>query len=139
MEQVRATKNNVTPYVGVWIETNRKYTNNCYLWSLLMWECGLKPLGCGKYLVEYKSLLMWECGLKLKSFLTYYFPHTSLLMWECGLKHSHHDCKRTRNAVTPYVGVWIETRESEGESEHAPVTPYVGVWIETVQVFPYHR
>ena len=22
--------------------------------------------------------------------------------------------------VTPYVGVWIETRESEGKSEHTP-------------------
>ena len=76
-------------------------------------------------------------------------------MWECGLKHSHHDCERTRNAVTPYVGVWIETDVWEGKGDERlsllmwecglkhdldrimnalkEVTPYVGVWIETRQ------
>ena len=52
-------------------------------------------------------------------------------MWECGLKHSYHDCKRTRNAVTPYVGVWIETEANRLQRQVDNVTPYVGVWIET--------
>ena len=34
-------------------------------------------------------------------------------------------------AVTPYVGVWIETSDVEREEVTAYVTPYVGVWIET--------
>ena len=34
-------------------------------------------------------------------------------------------------AVTPYVGVWIETDCSSGVTTMREVTPYVGVWIET--------
>ena len=33
--------------------------------------------------------------------------------------------------VTPYVGVWIETRRTGANKQPDPVTPYVGVWIET--------
>ena len=34
----------VTPYVGVWIETRIAPGYLCNVPSLLMWECGLKPL-----------------------------------------------------------------------------------------------
>ena len=34
-------------------------------------------------------------------------------------------------AVTPYVGVWIETSNEQWNSSAVTVTPYVGVWIET--------
>ena len=34
-------------------------------------------------------------------------------------------------AVTPYVGVWIETIPSMKTMTCLAVTPYVGVWIET--------
>ena len=33
--------------------------------------------------------------------------------------------------VTPYVGVWIETRMNTTVGYECVVTPYVGVWIET--------
>ena len=33
--------------------------------------------------------------------------------------------------VTPYVGVWIETKSSMTNTSKPRVTPYVGVWIET--------
>ena len=33
--------------------------------------------------------------------------------------------------VTPYVGVWIETRKISNTAIQYSVTPYVGVWIET--------
>ena len=33
--------------------------------------------------------------------------------------------------VTPYVGVWIETRNRHQLIDKRKVTPYVGVWIET--------
>ena len=73
-------------------------------------------------------------------------------MWECGLKHhfdfwlshcgSHSLCGSVDwnvkkliisglKAVTPYVGVWIETASSSLNVVHSGVTPYVGVWIET--------
>ena len=34
--------------------------------------------------------------------------------------------------VTPFVGVWIETRNFATTEVVADVTPFVGVWIETV-------
>ena len=33
--------------------------------------------------------------------------------------------------VTPFVGVWIETRVMAGAAGVCSVTPFVGVWIET--------
>ena len=33
--------------------------------------------------------------------------------------------------VTPFVGVWIETRNTSRTMPLARVTPFVGVWIET--------
>ena len=33
--------------------------------------------------------------------------------------------------VTPFVGVWIETRSKYETCSIAAVTPFVGVWIET--------
>ena len=33
--------------------------------------------------------------------------------------------------VTPFVGVWIETQRCRGSRKAAQVTPFVGVWIET--------
>ena len=77
----------------------------------------------------------------------------SLLMWECGLKPQNHIDELDEARVTPYVGVWIETRmpcarrvldqsllmwecglkplEWDKMNQTERVTPYVGVWIET--------
>ena len=37
------------------------------------------------------------------------------------------------NTVTPFVGVWIETRTHKFVPHDVIVTPFVGVWIETNQ------
>ena len=55
----------VTPYVGVWIETFKTRSLVSITLSLLMWECGLKHEITEHYMYWNKSLLMWECGLKL--------------------------------------------------------------------------
>ena len=55
----------------------------------------------------------------------------SLLMWECGLKHEQSARRSYSLLVTPYVGVWIETRVYCQRHFEIQVTPYVGVWIET--------
>ena len=34
--------------------------------------------------------------------------------------------------VTPHVGVWIETLNTDKQQLENMVTPHVGVWIETV-------
>ena len=39
-------------------------------------------------------------------------------------------------AVTPFVGVWIETHLREIFASAHPVTPFVGVWIETGDTQP---
>ena len=52
-------RNRVTPYVGVWIETVDIASSSIRSRSLLMWECGLKPLADGFINVEYSHSL---CG-----------------------------------------------------------------------------
>ena len=42
------------------------------------------------------------------------------------------DLNLTCLQVTPFVGVWIETSTTAKYSRGVPVTPFVGVWIETV-------
>ena len=41
--------------------------------------------------------------------------------------------------VTPYVGVWIETKKHLYPLAVCLVTPYVGVWIETPYSWSEHR
>ena len=53
-------------------------------------------------------------------------------MWECGLKPAGIAAPVMRTVVTPYVGVWIETRRRCRSASPHGVTPYVGVWIETI-------
>ena len=55
----------------------------------------------------------------------------SLLMWECGLKLLKSLILQPIKRVTPYVGVWIETKGIRISKRTGKVTPYVGVWIET--------
>ena len=54
----------------------------------------------------------------------------SLPSWECGLKRKVEN-HRVLYAVTPLVGVWIETLLSTLQRYGNLVTPLVGVWIET--------
>ena len=61
-----------------------------------------------------KSLLMWECGLKLVNNNLRTIGIKSLLMWECGLKRITIGTVTRKRVVTPYVGVWIETRLCTG-------------------------
>ena len=44
----------------------------------------------------------------------------------------HHDIQLfAEYAVTPFVGVWIETNSDRSLTANGKVTPFVGVWIET--------
>ena len=51
--------------------------------------------------------------------------------WVCGLKQIELIETKEKLKVTPFVGVWIETRTSRKKSLKSSVTPFVGVWIET--------
>ena len=85
INQLRLLKQ-VTPYVGVWIETLITSSILLLLRSLLMWECGLKRHEASTINRQTKSLLMWECGLKQHRTCRNKAVLSSLLMWECGLK-----------------------------------------------------
>ena len=51
--------------------------------------------------------------------------------WVCGLKLISIHSKFIGHFVTPFVGVWIETRYASSHDLPLGVTPFVGVWIET--------
>ena len=77
----------VTPCVGVWIETyNARIVENTP-WSHPAWVCGLKPEPASLIALLPESHPAWVCGLKL-----YNRFHECSAFW-----------------VTPCVGVWIET------------------------------
>ena len=73
------------------------------------WVCGLKPSIDGFRASPSRSHPSWVCGLKRSSVLSYFGTF----------------------AVTPFVGVWIETCCMMAEFVCRYVTPFVGVWIET--------
>ena len=73
----------------------------------------------------------WVCGLKpLLRNLTIN-NGTSHPSWVCGLKHGVNGDLTQADAVTPFVGVWIETIDTRYVPFDIDVTPFVGVWIET--------
>ena len=53
--------------------------------------------------------------------------------WVCGLKQVVEAHPAWMNAVTPCVGVWIETSTILSKLSITTVTPCVGVWIETLR------
>ena len=77
----------VTPYVGVWIETDKPTTEEDLQSSHPTWVCGLKLNPLVYSVSQTVSHPTWVCGLKL--------PLSGNTHPACG--------------VTPYVGVWIET------------------------------
>ena len=102
-------QNNVTPYVGVWIEIHRfSGTINNRL-SLPTWECGLKfainRRGRGRNIVT-PYVGVWIEIPRLYRRTQY--RYTSLPTWECGLKYDCIQALCITFCVTPYVGVWIE-------------------------------
>ena len=142
----------VTPCMGVWIETHLQVYGDGQQESHPVWVCGLK-LGCTALAAGLTwSHPVWVCGLKrhrLRSTRWLYWSHP---VWVCGLKlqsavghvlvsgHTLYGCvdwnlsKSSMNedkAVTPCMGVWIETSVSVSLSSLHSVTPCMGVWIET--------
>ena len=101
----------VTPFVGVWIET-------CLLLSLCYfglshpsWVCGLKLVMLRLMAAKQMSHPSWVCGLKLCFEHLAQQPLASHPSWVCGLKQSLRPVLQLSQRVTPFVGVWIETRE----------------------------
>ena len=98
----------VTPYVGVWIETMRYDPDSLESGSHPTWVCGLKRYWQWKSNIDTVSHPTWVCGLKQPSQSLLFFISGSHPTWVCGLKQWWGE-HVYRQPVTPYVGVWIET------------------------------
>ena len=83
----------VTPCVGVWIETFRIASNRSLSSSHPAWVCGLKQAIAKSRYFALESHPAWVCGLKLQEAKNNNF-----------------------RLVTPCVGVWIETSGLKGRS-----------------------
>ncbi len=57
----------------------------------------------------------WVCGLKHGFHVLPFHEITSHPSWVCGLKLLYYAKGLVRRYVTPFVGVWIETRQEEDE------------------------
>ena len=99
----------VTPHVGVWIETSHLGYSGGSGRSRPTWACGLKPPTVGTTLLLIMSRPTWACGLKQDQEPSRHRPKQSRPTWACGLKHRGRGEDNKRDAVTPHVGVWIET------------------------------
>ena len=117
------------------------------------WVCGLKPTSRNITKKSIKSHPSWVCGLKQGQAALMQGRAASHPSWVCGLKPIDYFTSVLPRAVTPFVGVWIETvsgRSALGFQTSHPswvcglkqqtfahaatvqgVTPFVGVWIET--------
>ena len=118
------------------------------------WVCGLKPHGMPLWSALQRSHPSWVCGLKQSlvnrvlinssrhtlrgcvdwnrpKVLASKNPIMSHPSWVCGLKRRSPLEGWERYAVTPFVGVWIETSACRSIWQSTLVTPFVGVWIET--------
>ena len=73
----------------------------------------------------------WVCGLKQDVDAVVDTVRSSHPSWVCGLKLLLRHHNRKPHYVTPFVGVWIETRHCYRHVLPILVTPFVGVWIET--------
>ena len=71
---------------------------------------------------------VWIETYQFRAVRWYAVSHPS---WVCGLKPPVTIFLNSVNKVTPFVGVWIETRCFIVEVNGVQVTPFVGVWIET--------
>ena len=102
----------VTPCVGVWIETNgQRY---CYYGKNKVTPCVGVWIETAQYAIAnlcQESHPAWVCGLKLSL-----------------------EPLQLADKVTPCVGVWIETENQQKPYTTLWVTPCVGVWIETENI-----
>ena len=129
---------NVTPCVGVWIETLDTACKTSISWSHPAWVCGLKrwrrwPL-CADWTVTpcvgvWIETRMDHCscsdygvtpcvGVWIETIFNWNDKplHKSHPAWVCGLKLLFNRVHNNDKAVTPCVGVWIETISAELEN-----------------------
>ena len=87
MFESEISKQKVTPFVGVWIETVKVKKRKSGCMSHPSWVCGLKPISKLYLIIQY--------------FVT---PFVGVWIETLARRNQY-----IKNVVTPFVGVWIET------------------------------
>ena len=121
----------VTPFVGVWIETSAKNNGSNVTGSHPSWVCGLKQRANMAYLENVKVtpfVGVWIETLNLIGLKEQIRVTPFVGVW---IETFHTDISLLQRIVTPFVGVWIETPVLTSAAKSNGVTPFVGVWIET--------
>ena len=85
-EQAKKRAEEVTPFVGVWIETGDRVTSARFAASHPSWVCGLKLLNLSTATIYAMSHPSWVCGLKLFKDSYTDRVESSHPSWVCGLK-----------------------------------------------------
>ena len=146
----------VTPCMGVWIETCMRHSLRKLMRSHPVWVCGLKLYwawqretggchtlyGCvdwnfNEYLRQndnLKSHPVWVCGLKLALAIRNVTPSESHPVWVCGLKQDQAITKKGNIQSHPVWVCGLKPRSRQHCSRGRGVTPCMGVWTETVEV-----
>ena len=100
--------------MGVWIETRTMSTwVAVFLLSHPVWVCGLKQLNNHHHRQNHQSHPVWVCGLKLACSMPAFPSMVSHPVWVCGLKLQGQWPVQSTRGVTPCMGVWIETAETD--------------------------
>ena len=95
-----------------------------------VWVCGLKPMVVLIRLQLAVSHPVWVCGLK-PAIYNRWLGCLSHTLYGCVDWNHHWPSPPLARAVTPCMGVWIETRGKNRARQGSTVTPCMGVWIET--------
>ena len=121
----------VTPCMGVWIETSQPFRSNWRWKSHPVWVCGLKQAWSAYQLSDRRHTLY---GCVDWNWADARAPTMAAVTPCMGVWIETYFCQRLQDDsnVTPCMGVWIETRKFCKVSTITDVTPCMGVWIETL-------
>ena len=100
----------VTPFVGVWIETKLICTFATGMRVTPFVGVWIETLNHQKFLHQRRSHPSWVCGLKQNATAIEKEQYKSHPSWVCGLKQENSNHAEKSRKVTPFVGVWIETK-----------------------------
>ena len=130
-EEYCAPACNVTPFVGVWIETAFRIDALRQNQSHPSWVCGLKHVKCKLWNYKLESHPSWVCGLKPADMIDEICRarHTlrGCVDWNIVFRNLSGDLKKSH----PSWVCGLKRRNRKGWRRSQPVTPFVGVWIET--------
>ena len=124
----------VTPFVGVWIETSTCSILKSTLESHPSWVCGLKLVILSFFLIELIVTPFVGVWIETSSILTMILHILSHPSWVCGLKLTNYAESKQNLESHPSWVCGLKLIKTSCFIDLRFVTPFVGVWIETATV-----